>query len=130
MAVGTRDSRQVEEVDVRGVQPAILPDPGHGGTIYAADDAYLELTSGDNGWGVAGTRTLSDPTFKGQTLDIVFVKDGNADITITASSPINQTGNTSAVCGDIGDHIRMIGAYNATDGWEWKVVVNDGYTLS
>ena len=128
--IGTLDKRPVEEVAVRGVQPAILPDPANAGTINAKSTAYCELTSGEDGWGTAGTRTLADPTFKGQILDLVFVTDGNADITITASSPINQAGNTSAVTADVGDHLRLMGHSNPTDGLEWRVIANDGWTLS
>lgn len=115
---------QVEEIEVRGVAPVIIPDPGDAGTIDTSRSGYCELTSAG-----AETRTLADPTYRGQIIDLVFVSDGG-DITITSSSPVNQSGNTSLVTADIGDHLRVMGAYNATDGWEWKVVVNDGWALS
>ena len=106
------------------LEPAIIADPGDAGTIDTTLGGVCELTSAG-----AETRTLGDPTFRGQVLDLMFVEDGG-DITITASSPVNQAGNTSLVTSDVGDHLRLAGFFNAIDGWEWRVIVNDGWTLS
>jgi len=106
------------------LEPAIIADPGDAGTIDPELGGVCELTSA----GVE-TRTLGDPTFRGQVLDLMFIEDGG-DITITASSPVNQAGNTSLVTSDVGDHLRLAGFFNATDGWEWRVIANDGWTLS
>lgn len=116
---------QVEDIYALGVAPEIIPDPGDAGTIDVSRSGYCELSSGGGG----ETRTLPDPTFRGQVIDLVFVVDGS-DIVITSDSPINQTGNTSLTFADVGDHLRLMGAYNATDGWEWKVVCNDGVALA
>ena len=116
---------QVENIYALGVQPAIIPDPGNGGTFEVARSGIIELTSA-----AAETRTLPDPTFRGQQLDLVMVVDGG-DITITASSPVNQTGHTSIVASAVGGFIRLVGKYNATDGWEWQEVMEDtGITTS
>ena len=122
MALGGRP--QVEEIYTRGVEPALIPDPGNGGTIDVSRSGYLELTTTG-----AQTRTLPDPTFRGQVLDIVFIVDGG-DCVVTASSPVNQTGNNTITFTDVGEHTRLVGAYNATDGWEWKTVANDGAALT
>mgnify|MGYP001599360997 CR=1 FL=1 len=122
MAIGGKP--QLEEINVRGVEPVVIPDPGSAGTIDTSHSGYCELTSAG-----AETRTLSDPAYRGEVVDLVFVSDGG-DITMTASSPINQAGNNTLDFSDIGEHIRLVGFYNATDGWEWRVVANDGVVLS
>ncbi len=114
---------QTEEILCRGIEPVKIPDPGASGTIEVSHPGYCELTSA-----TTESRSLPDPAFRGQIIDFTFIVDNN-DITITATSPINQTGNTTMAFGDIGDHLRLIGYYNATDGWEWRVVANDGVTL-
>lgn len=121
---GVSGNYQLEEINARGVEPEIIPDPGDAGTIDTSRPGYCELTTAG-----AETRTLADPSFRGQQIDLVFVSDGGACV-ITASSPVNQTGNTSLTFEDVGDHLRLVGFYNATDGWEWRVVVNDGITLA
>lgn len=116
---------QLEHVYSLGVEPEEIPDPGDGGTIDVSRSGYCRLSSGGGG----ETRTLPDPTFIGQVIDFIFVVDGS-DVVITSSSPVNQTGNTSLTFADVGDHLRLFGAHNATDGWEWKVVCNDGIALA
>ena len=100
-----------------------IPDPGNAGAIDVLQPGYCELSSSK-----AETRTLADPTFRGQEIDFTFIKDQGA-ITITAASPINQGANTTMLFEDVGDHLQLVGFYNATDGWEWRVIANDGVTL-
>lgn len=116
--------RQVEDIYAVAVAPEIIPDPGNAGAIEVNRSGYCELTSAG-----AETRTLADPTFRGQILDLVFVSDGG-DCVVTAASPVNQTGNNTITFTDVGEHTRLVGAYNATDGWEWKTIVNDGAALT
>lgn len=110
---------QVEDIASRAVQPTIIPDPGDAGTIDVTRSGICEITTGG-----AETRTLPDPTFRGQQLDLVMVADGG-DCTITASSPVNQTGHTTITLSAIGGFIRLVGKYNATDGWEWQEIAED-----
>jgi hypothetical protein len=110
---------QLEDIHALGVEPAIIPDPGDAGTIDVSRSGILEITT----VGVE-TRTLPDPTFRGQQLDIVMVVDGG-DCVITASSPVNQTGHTTLTLSAVGGFGRYVGKYNATDGWEWQEVVED-----
>ena len=118
--VVTMGKLQVEEIAAREVRPTIIPDPGDAGTIDVSRGGLCELTSA----GVE-TRTLPDPTFRGQRLILSFISDGGT-ITMTASSPVNQTGNTTITWDDIGEYLELIGTYNATDGWEWRVTASDG----
>lgn len=116
---------QLEEIYSRGVEPDIIPDPGNGGAIDTSRSGICELTSAG-----AETRTLPDPTFRGQQIDLVAVAVGG-NITITAASPVNQTGHTTITASAVGGFIRLVGKYNATDGWEWQEVVEDtGITTS
>jgi len=111
--------RQVVENDARGIHPVIIPDPGDAGTIDTSHSGYCELTTAG-----AETRTLGDPAYRGQFIELVFISDGG-NCVVTASSPVNQTGNNTITFQDIGDVWNAVGAYNATDGWEWKTIRSD-----
>lgn len=117
MTIGGRPQR--ERIYTLGVEPDIIPDPGNGGTIDTSRSGILEITTAG-----AETRSLPDPTFRGQQLDIVMVVD-NGDAVITGVSPLNQTGNTILTMSAVGGFARLIGKYNATDGWEWQQVAVD-----
>ena len=110
---------QLEEINARGVEPIIIADPGNGGALDVSSSGIIEIrTTG------AETRTLADPVFRGQQIDIVMVVDGG-DCVITAASPVNQTGHTIITLSAIGGFIRLVGKYNATDGWEWQEIMED-----
>ena len=116
---------QVEDIHSRGVEPWVIPDPGDAGTIEVSRSGYLELTSA-----AVETRTLPDPQFRGQQLDIVFISDGG-NCVVTASSAINQTGNNTITFADVGDHQRLVGvADGPVDSFEWREIANDGAGLS
>ena len=116
---------QVEEIDARGVQPVIIPDPGDTNTIDTSRSGYCELTTGG-----AEVRTLGDPVFRGQIIDLIFFFDGG-DCVVTADSPINQNGDTIMTFSDIGESVRLMGHHNATDGWEWVIIsLANGVVLS
>ena len=110
---------QVEDIAARAVAPTIIPDPGNGGAFDVSRSGIIEVTTGG-----AETRTLPDPTFRGQQIDIYMVADGG-DCVITAASPVNQTGHTTITLSAIGGFIRLVGKYNPTDGWEWQEIAED-----
>lgn len=110
---------QVEEINARGVEPVVIADPGNGGAIDVSRSGIIEITTAG-----AETRTLADPVFRGQQIDIVMVVDGG-DCVITAASPVNQTGHTTITLSAIGGFIRLVGKYNAIDGWEWQEIMED-----
>lgn len=108
-----------------GIEPRNLGDPGDGGNIQANQAGYVALISS----GGAETRTLDDPQWEGQIMDLFFETDGG-DIVITADSPVNQTGNNTLTTQDAGDHLRLVGARDGAGGYEWRVVANDGFGLT
>ena len=121
MSVG---GASTELIYVFGIEPREIADRGDGDLIPVNQAGYVELATAG-----AETRTLGDPTFRGQTIDLTFVTDGG-NCVVTTASPMNQTGNNTLTFADIGDHVRLVGFNNATDGWEWRVVANDGVALT
>ena len=113
-----------ELIYVFGIEPREIVDRGDGDLVPITQAGYVELATA----GVE-TRTLGDPTFRGQTIDLVFVTDGG-NCVVTTASPVNQAGNNTLTFADIGDHVRLVGFNNPTDGWEWRVVANDGVALT
>ncbi len=110
---------QVEGILTRGVELRFIPDPGPGGSIDTQQPGYCEMSTA-----AAEARTLPDPVFRGQELDLTFIKD-MGDLTMESDSPVNQSGHTTLLFQDVGDHVRLVGFYNATDEWEWRVLVSD-----
>jgi len=100
-----------------------IVDPGDGEYIAVTNSGSCPLVSEG-----AETRKVADPTFAGQILNLCFKTDGGA-ITITADSPINQTGNNMMLFEDVGDCLTLIGSDDGAD-IEWRVLANDGITLS
>lgn len=109
-------------VDIESVAN-VITDPGSGGAIPVIHSGTLALVTGG-----AEARSLADPTFIGQLLNIGFHTDGG-NATITAASDINQNGDNIMLMEDVGDHVLLIGSPDGAD-IEWRLVVNDGATLS
>jgi len=101
----------------------IIADPGDAGAIPVIKSGSVSIVSAS-----AETRTLADPSFVGQTLNIGLKTDGGT-VTLTAASPVNQTGNNTLAFADVGDHIMLIASEDGSD-IEWRVVANDGISLS
>lgn len=107
-----------------GIEPRNLGDPGDAGNILTHQSGYVLLVTGG-----AETRTLDDPQWEGQILDLFFETDGG-DAVVTADSAVNQTGNNTLTFADAGDHLRLVGARDGAGGYEWRVVANDGVGLT
>ena len=101
----------------------IIADPGASGAIPVIKSGSVSIVSAST-----ETRTLADPSFVGQTLNIGLKTDGGT-VTLTAASPVNQTGNNTLAFADVGDHIMLIASEDGSD-IEWRVVANDGISLS
>ena len=100
-----------------------LTDPGASGAIPVANSGYVPLVSAG-----AETRTLAAPTFSGQEL-LLYMKTDGGDITLTCSTTLNETGNNTAVFGDTGDAIRLIGVEEGSNR-RWRITTADGVSLS
>lgn len=99
-------------------------DPGDGGTfICDRYDNYLGMTSG----GSAETRTIAIPD-KPCTLVVHLVTDGGGDVAVDfTASAFDTAGSVLATFGDQGDMLHMKALPN---GGGWRLVFNDGTTLS
>ena len=107
-----------------GVDPRDLGDPGDGVNIETPQSGYILLVTGG-----AETRTLDDPQFEGQILDLFFETDGG-NCVITADSAINQNADTIMTFNDGGDHVRLLGGRAGGGAREWRVIANDTVALS
>lgn len=102
---------------------AAIADPGDAGAIPVTRTGQVAITTAG-----AETRTLAIPTFAGQRLTISMDVDAG-DAVITAAAAINQTGNNTITLDDAGDTVELVGVQVAS-ALVWRVVVNDGATLS
>lgn len=100
-----------------------IADPGNAGAIPVTGNGSCPIVTAG-----AETRTLAIPTFEGQMLSLVMKTDGG-DGVITSAQAINQTGNNTITMNDAGDVIVLIGVQVGA-ALRWRVVVNDGCTLS
>lgn len=104
-------------------QIAAIADPGDAGAVPVTRSGNCALTSAG-----AETRTLADPGTVGLTLNItcdVYV----GDITLTAASALNQTGNNTLVFGAARDTLTLT-SIQVGGVPVWQIVGNDGVALS
>ena len=106
------------------IPPAVLADPGDGGAIPVGSSGCCAVTT----TGVDDTRTIADPTHLGQLLTITLDVDAG-NLVATAATAVNQTGNNTLTAADAGDMIMLQGV-TVGAALVWRVVCNDGYTLS
>jgi predicted RecA/RadA family phage recombinase len=100
-----------------------VTDPGNAGAIPVTNAGTCPIVTAG-----AETRTLAAPTYAGQVLVLAMKTDGG-DCVITASAGINQTGNNTITLNDAGDTLVLVGI-GLGAAKVWRVVVNDGCTLS
>jgi len=104
--------------------PVAIADPGDAGAIPVTKSGSVAITT----TGVVDTRTLAIPALAGITLAISLDVDAG-DAVITVAAAINQTGNNTITMEDAGDTI-VLTAVQVAGALVWRVVVNDGNTLS
>ena len=103
--------------------PVAIADPGASGAIPVTRSGTVAITTA-----AAETRTIAIPGVAGITIAISMDVDVG-DCVITAASAINQTGNNTITLNDAGDTIVLTAVQKAA-ALVWRVVVNDGCTLS
>jgi hypothetical protein len=117
-------ARQVEAIDVRGVVPEEISDPGNAGAISVARPGHINIVTAG-----AETRTLAAPTFLGQRL-VLNMKTDAGDCVVTVASAFNAAGNTIITLNDVGDFVELVGGLSASGAFRWVLVVNQGAALS
>lgn len=101
----------------------IIADPGDAGAIPVNLSGSVSLVSAG-----AETRTLADPTFRGQKLTL-YCDTYVGDIGVTAASPINVANNTVMTFGAASEHITLE-AVTVGGALVWQVGSNDGVGLT
>lgn len=105
-------------------RPVLIADPGDAGAIPVTKSGNVAITTA-----AAETRTLAIPGAIGITLDLSFDVRAVGDAVVTVASAINQAGNTIITLDTAGDFVRLA-ATQVAGALVWRVVVNDGATLS
>jgi len=127
LRVGTLLSRTEILVDPNAYGEDVgnpIADPADAGAIPVGEGSgSVPLVSAG-----AETRTIADPVYAGQILNLGFHTDGG-DCVVTTASPVNQTGNNTLTFADVGDNIVLIGSPDGAD-IEWRVLANDGVGLT
>ncbi len=104
-----------------------IADPGNGATIYPEYDlAELPLVIGTG----TETRTLNAPANAGQFLTITSYSVGGGTCAVTAPSAINTANNTIMTFTAANQSVTLRAVSHSTVGSRWRLVVNDGATLS
>ena len=103
--------------------PVAIVDPGDGNAVPVTKSGSVAITTGG-----AETRTIAIPGIAGIAIAISLDVDGG-DCVITVAAAINQTGNNTITMNDAGDTIVLI-AVQVASALVWRMVVNDGCTLS
>jgi len=100
--------------------PEIISDPGDGGTLTAdqAGNIPIAIASGNE------TRTLPDPAYIGLQLMITLDINDGTDVTITANSALNSTGNDTITMSTAGESITLEAAQVGAS-LVWRVTGND-----
>jgi len=103
--------------------PVAIADPGDAAAIPVTRSASVPITTAG-----AETRTLAIPGLAGITMSISMDVDVG-DCVITVAAAINQAANNTITLNDAGDTI-VLTAVQVASALVWRVVVNDGCTLS
>ncbi|MGD2215141.1 MAG: hypothetical protein PVJ64_00240 [Gemmatimonadales bacterium] len=102
-----------------------IPDPGDAAAIPVTVSGVCNMTSG----AVDETRTVADPTYDGQILDLGMDVDGGGAIEVTFASAFDSAGNTKATFGDAQD----FASFRAADlgaALKWHVAASPGVALT
>ena len=94
---------QTEDINARGVELELIPDPGTGAAIDVTRSGECQIVTGSGG----ETNTLAVPKFAGQRLTLCMKTDGGGDRVVTVASAFNASGNTIITLNDAGDAICL-----------------------
>ena len=100
-----------------------ITDPGDAAAIPVTQSGTVAIVTAG-----AETRTLAAPTYVGQEL-VLYMKTDGGDCVVAIATAVNQTGNNRATFNDAGD-VLVLRAIESGANLRWRVVANDGVTLS
>ena len=116
--------RAYTDVEQAGAVWLEIPDPGDTGS-FGEHGGFINLVTGGT-----EARTLADPVGVGELLTLNFLTDGGGTLTITATSGVNQAGNTSIALADANDYMSFISIRDGEGTYAWRILINDGASLS
>jgi hypothetical protein len=99
----------------------VLTDPGDGGTIPVTESGTLLMDCA----GVE-TRTLPDPTFIGQRLDLVLNNNTGTSVAVTAASDLDSVSNSVLTYTVEGSAARLVGIQVDGSDLVWRVFPSEG----
>lgn len=100
----------------------LLTDPGDAGAIPVTNSGTLLMDCASG----AETRTLADPSFAGQKLDLVLNNNAGTSIAVTAASDLDSIGNTVLTFDTEGETARLVGIQVDGTDLVWRVFLCDG----
>ena len=105
----------------------LVADPGASGNIHHGDKgfSYVPMTSAG-----AESRTLKDPTRAGLFMALHAVDQSAGNITVTADTAFNSTGNNTIIFADDGDFVFLMSVRDGSGGFRWQEVANPDGILS
>lgn len=115
----------VAELATKCIGTALAAANGAAWTNGQSADLWLTLAAPGE------TNSLNDPAGPGITLNAEVVALGGGGTRIaTAASPINKAGNTIMTFAALRDRITLRAVSVSGGGFAWRVIENDGVTLS
>ncbi len=115
----------VEDVIGLGIKLEQIEDPGDAGAIPVNRAGYVHITTA-----AAETRTLATPSWEGQVLQLIAKDIAAGDCVITASAPVNQTGNTVITMNGANESLTLIGVRVGAGTLAWRILINDSVGLA
>ena len=111
------------DMDGVSIQANNIADPGDAAAIPVTQSGTVAIVTAG-----AETRTLAAPAYVGQEL-VLYMKTDGGDCVVAIATAVNQTGNNRATFNDAGD-VLVLRAIESGANLRWRVVANDGVTLS
>lgn len=99
----------------------LLTDPGNGGAIPVTTSGTLLMDCAGT-----ETRTLADPSFAGQRIDLVLNNNSGVSVTVTAASNLDSVPNNVLTFTTEGSTARLVGIQIDGTDLVWCVFLAEG----
>jgi hypothetical protein len=103
----------------------LAADPGNAGALPVTSRATINLRVADAM--TPETRTIADPSFAGQRIDLRQI--GAGTIAVTAASAIDDAGHTVMTFDADGDYAMLVGVQVGPSA-RWRLYANTGVAIS